>query len=305
MSFKRKIQTTLSFAPKPKHPPQSSEPPKYLFIDTSYTVFHKFYATKIWYKLAHPEEEVGTITDWHENHEFMDKFKKNYLLAIDKLARGHYIRNKKIIFACDCSRRSIWRRDYFESYKQNRDGKYGKGEGQLNISPFFVCVYKELIPLINKKYGCMMLKHDCLEADDILFLTKSFIINNLHPEANIIVITSDLDLLQLCDDYTQLRDFKNRDITVKSLGSASLDLGVKILCGDKSDNIPGCFRRCGKKTAIRLVQHPHLLESRFIKEPESREIYDRNRILIDLNCIPEELQKSFSQYLNKELSLFL
>lgn len=301
MSQKRKIQTTLSFVPKPR-PLRGQEPPKYLILDTSYTVFQKFHATKTWYKLAHPHEPIDDNPDWYENIIFRTKFRQNYLLAIEKLAKSHYIRNNKIVFACDCSRRSIWRMKYLSSYKQNREGKYGKSKNQINIAPFFKCVYTELIPHISKKFGCLRLKFDTLEADDIIALSKLYFRTHVHPQASCVIVTSDFDLLQLRDDRTHLRDLKNRDLCDKSLGSPSLDLNVKILCGDKSDNITGCFTRCGKKTALRLLGNPLQLEQRFEREGvEARELFKRNRLLMDLEQIPVELQTSFFEYIKQEL----
>ena len=42
----------------------------YLLIDTSYTIFYRFYATKIWYNLAHPGDKFEANYDWFQNTVF-------------------------------------------------------------------------------------------------------------------------------------------------------------------------------------------------------------------------------------------
>ena len=77
----------------------------------------------------------------------------------------------------------------------------------------------------------------------------------------------------------------------------TLDLQIKIMCGDKADNIPKCFKRCGVKTANKLYNNPILLEKQFEKEPGSKERYELNTKLIDFNCIPSHIyDKIVSRY---------
>lgn len=272
----------------------------YLIIDTSYTVFYRFYSTKIWYKLAHPEDNFETNYNWFENEIFRECFERKYIESIEKLAKKYYIKNNKIIFACDCARHDIWRMKYSKEYKQNREGKYGKTEGKVDIGPFFLHVYKTIIPRLSEKYGCFLLKEKHLEADDIIALVKRYL-SEKNKTYSFVIVTSDLDLLQLRDEKTTLIDLRNKDLSKKSLGSPELDLNIKIICGDKSDNIKGCFKRCGKKTALKLIHNKDDLEKRFNKEKLSREIYNLNKLLIDLNNIPADLSEIFFNYVKNIL----
>ena len=52
-------------------------------------------------------------------------------------------------------------------------------------------------------------------------------------------------------------DFCNSE---KVLDFPMLDLKMKIIIGDNSDNIQGCFPKCGPKTAIKLIKDNELLE---------------------------------------------
>ena len=63
---------------------------------------------------------------------------------------------------------------------------------------------------------------------------------------------------------------------------------LKIICGDKADNIKPCFKKCGPKTAMKLILNPSLLETKFLKEENSRNIYTLNCKLIDFNYIPNK-----------------
>mgnify|MGYP001174559642 CR=1 FL=1 len=62
-------------------------------------------------------------------------------------------------------------------------------------------------------------------------------------------------------------------------------VNMKALIGDKSDNIPGCFPKCGAKTALKLAQDDSLLEAKFNQVAGSRERYQNNKLLIDFQCV--------------------
>ena len=79
---------------------------------------------------------------------------------------------------------------------------------------------------------------------------------------------------------------------------------MKIICGDKSDNIPSCFKNCGKKTALKLIENKKLLLNKFKENPESLNIYAINKMIIDLSNIPIELKDSFEIVLNNLFETF-
>ena len=135
------------------------------------------------------------------------------------------------------------------SYKANRiyDDSFLGG-------PFFQCSYKE--DLFLKGGAKKIFSFPTLEADDCLaILTKN--IHEKYPNANITIITSDMDYLQLAKDNICLYDLKFRKLTERksSFNNAKKDLFVKILTGDKSDNIKGVFKKCGPKTACKYYEN--------------------------------------------------
>ena len=116
--------------------------------------------------------------------------------------------------------------------------------------------------LINK-----ILKYPGLEADDCLsIMTKK--IKKTFPEGKITIITSDRDYLQLACENVELYDLKYKKLTERksSYNNAEKDLFVKILTGDKSDNIPGIFTKCGPKTAIKYFEDKELFIKQLSKE---------------------------------------
>ena len=118
---------------------------------------------------------------------------------------------------------------------------------------------------------------------------------------NIIIITNDYDLLQIIDDTTILINLKEKILNEKSDGSPEIDLSLKIICGDKSDNIPSCFKKCGKKTALKLIKDNNLLLNKLRENPQSLNRYAINKMIIDLCNIPLELKESFKVVLENIL----
>ena len=65
----------------------------------------------------------------------------------------------------------------------------------------------------------------------------------------------------------------------------------KILSGDKSDNIPPVFPRCGKKTSLKLAKNTNELNKKLKSSLEWQQNFERNTILIDNQKIPNKYIK--------------
>ena len=78
-----------------------------------------------------------------------------------------------------------------------------------------------------------------------------------------------------------------------SYNNAEKDLFVKILTGDKSDNIKGVFKKCGPKTACKYFDDKELFEKKIESTEGAMERYLLNKKIIDFTEIPEELEKNF------------
>jgi DNA polymerase-1 len=103
------------------------------------------------------------------------------------------------------------------------------------------------------------------EADDIIgTIGKRFPQKQDFPEVQIIILSGDLDTLQLVDEYTRVyllrRGIKNTVLYDEKLVEERYSglkpqqlVDFRALRGDPSDNIPG-VRGIGEKTAIKLLK---------------------------------------------------
>ena len=129
-----------------------------------------------------------------------------------------------------------------------------------------------------------------MEGDDCIALMTQ----KLKEDNNIYIIASDMDYLQLLDDNVSVITLKYKLIkdSKKWSGDAKKDLFCKIVMGDKSDDIPAIFAKCGIKTAIKCYDDNEYFEKRLETE-KTNEIYQLNKKLIDFNEIPVELKIQF------------
>ena len=277
----------------------------YIILDTSYAIFYRFHATKRWYSFSH-KEDYENCDNFFLDEVFKAKYKKLFINMFNPLFKKYKTDFSRLIFAIDCPRSQIWRNQYIEKYKGTRVQK----KGDEIIGEFFKYTYKEIIPEIVQKYQAKQIKYDTLEGDDCIYIAKK-IIRKKNPLQSIIIIGSDHDLMQLLEPpmiegennniqpNTIIITLKNKFLKDKSCGDSEKDLKMKIILGDKSDNIPGCFPKCGYKTALKLVNDTDLLEKKFNKHEGSREIYTRNTKIIAFSNIPTNLYDlCYSQYEN-------
>ena len=75
------------------------------------------------------------------------------------------------------------------------------------------------------------------------------------------------------------------------------NLFCKIVMGDKSDNIPSIFPKCGIKTAIRCYEDKEYFNEK-LKDETILANFNRNKKLVDFNKIPTNLRKRFIESIN-------
>ena len=256
----------------------------YLFIDASYFIFFRYFSIENWFKLSHKGEE---ITDPINNMDFVNKFKSTFLSKINEITEKLNIDNPVIIVGKDTPQKNIWRMKHLPTYKGNRD--YTNFHG----GPFFEMVYNDC--LFYQAGAHMVLEYDKLEADDIIAITSKYILES-REDANIHIITSDMDYLQLQGERVKLFNLKYKSLldSKHAHGNAELDLFIKIVTGDKSDNIKSVFKKCGPKTALKLFKDQSKFREKLEKE-NGKEQYELNKLLIDFNNIPKDLVDGFKK----------
>ena len=283
-----------------------------IIIDTSYYIFHRYYATLKWYEyyvqrknaaFVNSDDENDTneasentdsnkvtvdYNNLHKNEEFVGFFKKHFLQDLTKLKKKWQSVSENILFCKDCSRDTIWRNDYHDNYKGTRVvGKTFNGE----IFPVFYNIIET-----EYKWLCLPL----LEADDIAYL----VVNNLLPLESesafikkIIVITNDNDYLQIrrprLELYNLIGNYVN--LETRSKGTPEYDLLLKIIMGDTSDNIPAIAPKIGPKTSAKIANMTEEERNAWIKAkgPTCIAAYENNKLLVDFRNIPQELQCAF------------
>jgi len=251
----------------------------FILIDGSYYIFYRYFALVNWWKLS----EQDTLPN---SEEFINKFREIFINKIKELPKKLKIsNNSKPIFLIgkDCPRNQIWRNNIFDVYKTHRIN-------DTNIGKFFKLVYEEKL---FEKFADNILFHPNLEADDCIAIAVKEI-QSKYSDANIYIITSDLDYLQLANDKIHLYNlqFKNLINSKISTGDPQKDLFCKIIMGDKSDGIPGVFNKCGLKTAIKYYNEPELFKQK-LSSSNSEERFKLNTQLINFNYIPSEYKEEF------------
>lgn len=256
-----------------------------LFVDGSYYIFYRFFATNFWFKKQ--DQTIEKSENITKNETFMEKYKKMFESTLVSLAKTHEIPWSNIVFVKDCSREQIWRHSHFDQYKATRDATVSSEfDGEI-----FKYTYAHLVPSLMKKHGFQVLEHSKLEADDVIAVVHQAI-RAKRKEADIYIITNDNDYIQLSDDHTYIYNLQSKRIEERVKQQPALYLEYKIILGDKSDNIPSIMKKVGPKTAEKLANNPQTMQEFFTKNPEALKQYTINRTLIDFNYIDKGLKKS-------------
>ena len=286
-----------------------------IFLDASYYIFYRFHALVQWWRFAKKDEPLGNPS---ENQEFITKFKTVFIDKCREIPKKVKCKNADIIVAMDCPRANIWRNKLFSLYEQCNDFSedsllaqlnnldaikieaadnseaitYKGGRKQdpiMNAGPFFKLVYQE--KLFQQAGISTILSHPELEADDCIALTLRYYTSNADPQ-QYIIIANDHDYLQLVSPTIHLINLKYREIPCENPEAA---LFIKCVQGDKSDNIKGIFKRCGKKTALAYYGRngKERFHQQLQKEAGSWQRFLINQRMIDFKWIPERLVQEF------------
>ena len=254
----------------------------YILIDGSYYIFYRYYALMMWWKNAHKDEPIDEPI---EKKEFVEKYLHTFSTKINDLIKKLKIIDPSILYFKDCPREQIWRNKYISKYKGTRNYDNFKG------GPFFKLTYESDV---LKHSGVKKLIYmDELEADDCVALTVKELLKN--KENMIYIIASDMDYLQLSNERVQIYNLKYKKLTdsKKWSGNPEKDLFMKIAMGDKSDNIPGVFKKCGPKTAEKFWNDKEKFYKKLEDDVEAKERFERNTKIIDFNEIPQDLIAKF------------
>ena len=265
-----------------------NSPKNFVLLDTSYLIFYRYFALIKWWKFA--KKDIELPENPYESTEFVEKFEKVFLECISNIKKKLKIHKEtcKVIAACDCPRKEIWRHKFYSKYKENRDkdDKFMGGE-------FFRLVYHN--DFLKKAGADKVFNLYSLEGDDVIAITKN-IIRQKHKDAKIYIIANDNDYLQLVDDNTKIINlqFKSLSENNKVSSDPEKNLFTKIVLGDKSDCITSIFPSgtCGPKTVEKFYDDDEEFQ-KALKRYGATEKYQRNKKIISFKEIPFELQQTF------------
>lgn len=182
----------------------------------------------------------------------------------------------EVILAVDSQKN--WRKKVYSEYKANR--KLARDASDFDWPTYFTYISEYIDEL--KTMPFKILQVSFAEADDIIGVLSK------HSSADInIVVTADKDYIQLLQHkHIQLFDpIKKKFIIDKD---PLRTLKIKVIMGDKGDNVPAIKPRTGEKTAIKILD-TNLEE--LLQDEKIKENYNRNEILVSFDKIPVVLQK--------------
>jgi len=205
----------------------------------------------------------------------------------------------ELIIACDDKK--LWRRELFPFYKANR--KKTRDASELDWAAIFNTLSKIKLEL-KEYFPYRVIQVEGAEADDVIgTLTKKF------NGEKILIVSGDKDFRQLQKYYNvfQYDPINKKYITEEKALEYLKELIIK---GDRGDGIPNILSsdNCivdgirqkavsSKKLKEWLDQEPLL----FLTTDELTKNWNRNKVLIDLECIPENVtEKIITEYTKQE-----
>jgi 5'-3' exonuclease len=256
----------------------------YCVIDASNIMYRSFY--------AHPKEDDDTVAGIAAH---------TTLLTLSKYY--NQFKGPKMILAFD---RSNWRKVYTKSHKCI-SGKVYKGNRRQNMTPrqkqryeLFIEHCNEFETMIRDKTGVITLANDGLEADDLI---AGFVqtIGVQEPDSQIIIVSTDKDLLQLLK-HKNVRLLnpatgKDRDLSEWN-NDADLFMFEKCIRGDRGDNVQSALPRCRQTRILKAYnddyERANLMEETWTdhenKEFKVKDLFNENKKLMDLECQPDDIQ---------------
>lgn len=255
-----------------------------ILIDSSYYVFHRYFATYRWFSFQNIDVSIENIVS---NEVFINAFYKHINNDIKKLCKKWNTNKNNIVFCLDCQRAEIWRNDIYNTYKATRIQKTNFNKKIFNI-------FNEYI----KSLGFQYLSQYRLEGDDVIYLSQKMIKKHLDAlndtDINIIIIANDNDFLQLVDKKVLVYNMQFKELVKRGYNDPKVDLLFKAIYGDKSDNISKIGAGITKEKALMLSNMLDIEREKYIKENGYEDKFRLNMNLISFENIPTEYTDVFN-----------
>ena len=184
-----------------------------------------------------------------------------------------------------------WRRDIYPNYKHAR--RKGRVDSATDWDNIFSCI-TEIKNEIAENFPYIMMYIEKAEADDII---GALVFNNTNTP--IMIISGDKDFIQLQSNTNVKQYSPIQKVFVGEGLDPKKFLHEQIIKGDRSDGIPNILSPddiflTGEKQ--RPINKKRLEEwanvSNIPLGSETSKYYERNKRLIDLSCMPKELERT-------------
>jgi len=229
----------------------------------------------------------------------------NSLRAHNKKFRKEY---GEMVIACDSS--NVWRKQVFPNYKAGRKANREKSEHDWTmIFDILSKIKREIKEFLPYK----VVELETAEADDIIatLVRKQQSMVAPNHEKKVLILSGDKDFIQLHNEYVK----QYNPVLNKFVGKGenpSLYIKEHILKGDRSDGIPNIlsddnvFIEGRRQKPLSKKKINSWVEEVFMTfTEEEQKNYDRNRKLIDLSCIPHELEDKINNEFNEGIKLIM
>lgn len=231
-----------------------------------------------------------------------ENFKHNILNSLRKW--NAYFRKEYGEFVICCDGKNSWRGDDFQYYKQKRKDTRKKSTIDWN---WVYEIFGEILEDIKENFQYKVIKLPRVEADDIIGV---LCINKEHKysKERILILSGDKDFgfLQANKNVSQFCPKKKKYLNVDDPENYLIDL---ILSGDSSDGIPNVLseddiliRDKARQTSLREDKKEEIKKWISVGKFECDKIrrnFDRNRRMIDLREIPDEIQDNILKEFEK------
>jgi 5'-3' exonuclease len=281
---------------------------RYLIVDTANTFFRARHAA-------------------HRQSDTWDRLGFAIYVTLASVAKSW--RDQQASHVVFCLEGRSWRKDYYEPYKKNRAvARAALTESEAEEDRLFWEAFDELKVFLSDKSNCTVLRHERLEADD---LVAGWI--QSHPNDEHIIVSSDTDFHQLLasnvKQYNGITDElhtlegifdKKGKIVVdkktkepKQIPDPEWLLFEKCMRGDASDNVFSAYpgvRTKGTKNKVGLMEAfedrnkkgfawNNLMLQRWTdhegREHRVLDDYHRNRVLVDLTAQPDDVKRLIAE----------
>ena len=192
-----------------------------------------------------------------------------------------------------------WRREYFPNYKHSR--RKGRKESKLDWNNIFDTLHmikNELIEFFPYK----VLEVENAEADDIIASVVFHVASEPKNYEKVLILSSDKDFIQL-QKYNFVSQYSPMQKKFVNGIDPTTYIKEHILKGDRGDGVPN-FLSPDNTFVDELRQRPmskRKLEAWIDLEPsdycneEMMRNYQRNRTLIDLSYIPDDIKEKCTE----------